>query len=56
MFNGHKGFDVDLFVKTLEKCLFTNISHKQCFIEKRENEYRKTKEYPNFLLVTKKSD
>jgi ubiquinone/menaquinone biosynthesis C-methylase UbiE len=51
-FEGHNGFDVEQLSKKLEKHQFTNISHKQCFIVKREN----GNEYPVFLLVAKKSD
>ena len=54
-FTGPKGFDVEQLSKTLEKHQFTNISHKQCFIIKRENENKEIKEYPVFLIVAKKS-
>jgi ubiquinone/menaquinone biosynthesis C-methylase UbiE len=50
-FKGHKGFDPDELSKTLGKYKFRDMSHKQCYIVKRESPNETLKEFPVFLLT-----
>ncbi len=54
-FNGHKGFDIAELSAILEKHHFSNISHYNCFTIKRKNENETIKEYPVFLLTSKRN-
>ena len=49
-FTGHKGFDVNILSKILEKNNFQNIYSQKCFTIKRITESNRVKEYPVFLL------
>ncbi len=54
-FTGHNGFDVETLSSILGKHYFRNISHKQCFVIKREMPIGETKQFPVFLLVANRS-
>jgi tRNA (cmo5U34)-methyltransferase len=54
-FKGHKGFDVGELSGTLLKYHFTNITHGKCYTIKRTNEDDIVKEYPVFLLTSKRN-
>jgi 2-polyprenyl-3-methyl-5-hydroxy-6-metoxy-1,4-benzoquinol methylase len=53
-FNGHKGFDAENISKLILSNGFSNISHKECFVIKRQVSETETKEYPVFLLIAEK--
>lgn len=53
-FNGHKGFDVENISKLVLSKGFSNISHKECFVIKRQVSETETMEYPVFLITGEK--
>ena len=53
-FNGHKGFDVENISQLVLGKGFSNISHKECFVIKRQVSEKATMEYPVFLITGEK--
>jgi hypothetical protein len=53
-FNGHRGFDPEIMSKQILKKGFSNISHNECFVIKRQVSETESMEYPVFLIIGKK--
>jgi len=52
-FNGHLGFDPDSLAGILQKKQFNNISHKECFVIKRNVSESETRDFPVFLITAR---
>ena len=52
-FNGHLGFDPDSLADILQKKQFNNISHKECFVIKRNVSDSETRDFPVFLITAR---
>lgn len=53
-FKGHKGFDMEELFSLLEKHGFSDISHRQCYILKKNIASGELRDFPIFLLVASK--
>jgi len=53
-FNGHLGFDIEELTSKIGKNNFTNISHLQCYVIKREVSGQQAQQFPIFLLTAKR--
>lgn len=55
-FDGHLGFDASDLAGKLKNIGFTNITHQECFILKKDNESGTYSEYPIFLLTASREN
>jgi tRNA (cmo5U34)-methyltransferase len=53
-FTGHKGFDIEILSNKIRHQGFTNISHRKCFVIKKNISDTETKEFEVFLLIAKR--
>jgi tRNA (cmo5U34)-methyltransferase len=54
-FKGHPGFDIEKLAGLIGEHEFKSITHKECFVIKRQLPNDTVKEFPVFLLVAKKN-
>jgi tRNA (cmo5U34)-methyltransferase len=52
----HHGFDVESLSDLLKKKHFSNLSHKECFVIKRQISESETRSFPVFILIGKRRD
>ena len=53
-FNGHLGFNLEDLIQLLGKAGFTNISHEQCFVIRKQIASGELKDFPVFILTAAK--
>lgn len=50
-FTGHKGFNIEELISTLNRCGFPVTTAEQCFVINRKISEKVTNQYPVFLLI-----